>query len=385
MTTPPTNLNPSERLDWLRLIRTENVGPVTFYQLLQRFGSAGAALAALPELARRGGRKAGFTVASRAAAEQELAAVERAGARLLAWGEPDYPVALAALDDAPPLLTVRGRVELLRRRSIAVVGARNASASGQRFAREIAYDLGRASLLVTSGLARGIDAAAHGGALASGTAAVVAGGVDVVYPEENTALHGDIGRAGVIIAEMPFGTVPQARHFPRRNRLISGISGGVLVIEAALRSGSLITARFAAEQGRDVFAVPGSPLDPRCRGTNDLIRNGAILTETAADVLAALGTGLGPPDRIDFAERRSTPYGSTQFRPLAADKAAPGAESELDRGRLAVVERLGPSPVPVDELVRQCQVSAAIVVTILLELELAGRIDRHPGNLVSTR
>jgi DNA processing protein len=363
------------------LIRTENVGPVTFYQLLQRFGSAGAALAALPELARRGGRKAGFIVASRAAAEQELAAVERAGARLLAWGEPDYPAALAALDDAPPLLTVRGRVELLRRRSIAVVGARNASASGQRFAREIAYDLGRAGLLVTSGLARGIDAAAHGGALASGTAAVVAGGADVVYPEENTALHGEIGRAGVIIAEMPLGTVPQARHFPRRNRLISGISAGVLVIEAALRSGSLITARFAGEQGRDVFAVPGSPLDPRCRGTNDLIRNGAILTETAADVL----TGLGLTERTDFAERRSAPYGSTQFRPLAADKAAPGAESELDRGRLAVVERLGPSPVPVDELVRQCQVSAAIVVTILLELELAGRIDRHPGNLVSTR
>src|SRR5260221_591457 len=214
MTTPPTNLNPSERLGWLRLIRTENVGPVTFYQLLQRFGSAGAALAALPELARRGGRKAGFTVASRAAAEQELAAVERAGARLLAWGEPDYPTALAALDDAPPLLTVRGRVELLRRRSIAVVGARNASASGQRFAREIAYDLGRAGLLVTSGLARGIDAAAHGGALSSGTAAVVAGAADLVYSEENPALPAEIRRVGVIIATTPFGTAAQARHFP---------------------------------------------------------------------------------------------------------------------------------------------------------------------------
>ncbi|HWK43337.1 MAG TPA: DNA-processing protein DprA [Stellaceae bacterium] len=367
-------LNPSERLDWLRLIRTEHVGPVTFYQLLGRFGSAAAALQALPDLARRGGRRAAIAVASRAVAEQELAALDKVGATLLAWGEPGYPVALAALDDAPPLISVRGRVDLLRRRGIGVVGARNASASAQRFAREIAYDLGRAGLLVTSGLARGVDAAAHGGALMSGTAAVVAGGVDVIYPEENTALYGEIVEHGVVIAELPVGTVPQARHFPRRNRLISGISVGVLVIEAALKSGSLITARFAAEQGREVFAVPGSPLDPRCRGTNDLIRHGATLTESATDILQALEPGIG----MTLAERPAA-----RFRRKDVVQSDEEADSVPEKARNSLIERLGPSPVPVDELVRQCQVSPAVVATILLELELAGRLDRHPGNRVS--
>ncbi len=366
------SLNPAERLDWLRLIRSENVGPITFYQLLQRFGSAAAALDALPEAARRGGRGRTLKICPRADAERELAAVDKAGARLVAWGEPDYPPALAAVEDAPPLISVRGKAELLSRRAIAVVGARNASTNGRRFAREVAGDLGRRGLLVVSGLARGIDAAAHQGSLETGTVAVVAGGIDVVYPEENQALYEAIAEQGVLVAELPVSTVPQARHFPRRNRIISGISLGVLVVEAALRSGSLITARFALEQGRDVFAVPGSPLDPRCRGTNDLIRRGATLAEGAEDVLTALEGPL------------STPL-TKIHTPALRSPATNGniSEKELDQATLRVLEGLGPTPVPVDELVRQCQLSPAIVVTILLELELAGRLERHAGNQVT--
>jgi DNA processing protein len=371
MSLAPT-LNPQERLDWLRLIRSENVGPVTFHQLMQRHGSAAAALAALPELARRGGRR-NFTVWSREQAERELAAIHQLGAHLIAWGEPDYPANLEPLDDAPPLITVLGRPELLKRRSIALVGARNASASGQRFAREMAYDLARAGFIVTSGLARGIDAAAHGGALAQGTVAVVGGGVDVVYPEENRGLYQEIIEQGAVVAESPVGTVPQARHFPRRNRLISGMSVGVVVIEAALRSGSLITARFAAEQGREVFAVPGSPLDPRCRGTNDLIRNGATLVEGADDVLSAL-IGMGGRIPAEPPRRRPGP------RPPVET-----GQSELDAAESKVTGLLGPTPVPVDELLRQCHLSPSIIATVLLELELAGRLDRHPGGLVSLR
>jgi DNA processing protein len=378
-------LNPSERIDWLRLIRTEHVGPVTFFELLRRFGSAAAALEALPSLANRGGRRAPLALFSRAAAERELAALDKAGATLLAWGEPDYPEALAAIDDAPPLLTLRGRGELLRRPAIAIVGARNASANGRRFAREIAGELGSQGFLVVSGLARGIDAAAHLGSMASGTAAVLGGGVDNIYPEENRDLYEAIAEHGVLLAEPAIGTVPQARHFPRRNRIISGLSLGILVVEAAARSGSLITARLALEQGREVFAVPGSPLDPRCRGTNDLIRNGATLTETVADILHQ----IPPPER-----RRPTPAAAELFaepRPRGEHRPTPariensrgeGGET-AEMGRAQILERLGPTPVAVDELVRQCQLSPAVVVTILLELELAGRLDRHPGNQVS--
>ncbi len=347
-------------------------GPITFYQLLQHFGSAAAALEALPEAARRGGRGRALKICPRAEAERELVALDKAGARLIAWGEPDYPPALAAVEDAPPLISAKGKSELLRKRAIAVVGARNASTNGRRFAREVAADLGRRGLVVVSGLARGIDAAAHQGALETGTVAVIAGGIDVVYPEENRELHEAIAEQGVLVAELPVGTVPQARHFPRRNRIISGISLGVLVVEAALKSGSLITARFALEQGRDVFAVPGSPLDPRCRGTNDLIRRGATLVEGAEDVLAALEGPLSTPLR----EIRT---------PAAHPSLINGniTEKELDKATIRVLEALGPSPVPVDELVRQCQLSPAIVVTILLELELAGRLERHAGNQVT--
>jgi DNA processing protein len=363
-------LSPEERLDWLRLCRTDRVGPVNFYQLLARFGSAGAALEALPRLALRGGARHPAEIAPRAAAQREMETLDRLGARLVCWGEPDYPPLLAEVPDAPPVLAVKGRLPLLQERAVAIVGARNASALGRRFAEDLARELGRAGLAVVSGLARGIDAAAHHGAIETGTIAVVAGGVNVVYPEENRRLHQAIGEHGAILAELPPGTEPQARHFPRRNRIVSGISLGVVVVEAALRSGSLITARLAGEQGRLVFAVPGSPLDPRSQGANDLIRTkDATLVQGAADVLEDLAgmAGTAAPRRPRFtAPARSVPE-----------------ESEVDGAHRTVLELLSPTPVAVDELVRRCHLSAAVVASVLLELELAGRISRHPGNRVA--
>jgi DNA processing protein len=361
------------------LCRTETIGPVSFFAMLRRFGSARAALDMLPRLARRSERSKIVTAITRTAAEAELTAIHTAGARIICWGEPLYPNALAAIDDAPPVLTVLGRAELLQKPMMAIVGARNASASGRRFCRDLAAALGRAGVVVVSGLARGIDAAAHLGALETGSVAVVAGGVDVVYPQENRGLHDALASRGVIAAELPLGTEPQARHFPRRNRIISGMALGVVVVEAAARSGSLITARLALEQGRDVFAVPGSPLDPRCRGSNDLIRHGAILTEGAEDVLSQLGLALA---------HATTQHAATPGQIPATPSWPPMRTDQLiadDAGLEAVAERLGPTPVAVDELVRQCHLSAAAVATLLLELELAGRIERHPGNLVSLR
>jgi DNA processing protein len=378
-------LDPEERLDWLRLSRTESVGPISFYAMLRRFGSARAALDALPQLARRSERARTITATPRAAAEVEFAALARLGGLLLCWGEPCYPPALGEVEDAPPVLSVLGAPELLARPMIAVVGARNASANGRRLGRELAAGLGEGGLVVVSGLARGIDASAHLGALDNGTAGVVAGGVDVVYPEENRGLHEALQRQGAIVAELPLGSEPQARHFPRRNRIISGMALGVLVIEAAARSGSLITARYALEQGREVFAVPGSPLDPRCRGTNDLLRRGATLTETAEDVLSQLGPqvqpGAPPPSRGPIA----APLPVTQRWTLDAPEGRAGEPIADADGLDMILERLGPTPVAVDELVRQCQLTASAVATLLLELELAGRVERHPGNLVSLR
>lgn len=371
MTQPRHPLSDAERLDWLRLIRTENVGPITFHRLLDQFGSAHAALEALPELAKRGGRVKPLRVASKADVEREITANRRFGARLIASCEPDYPEALAAVDDAPPVISVIGHPHLLSRRAVAMVGARNASLNGKKFAETLARDLGAAGLLVASGLARGIDTAAHVGALATGTAAVVAGGIDVVYPPENEKLYRDIVAQGVVIAESPIGTQPQARHFPRRNRLISGLSLGIVVIEAAMKSGSLITARMALEQGREVMAVPGSPLDPRCQGTNNLIRQGAALVESADDVLRALET-LRP---LNLGERQRDLFAAAI--PRESD------ESELVRARALVLENLSPTPVTIDELVRGCQLSAPVVLTVVLELELAGRVLRQPGHQVS--
>jgi DNA processing protein len=329
---------------------------------------------AVPQLGRR------VTVPGRAAAEREMAALARFGARAICWGEPDYPEALAAVEDAPPVLALRGRGELLAAPIVAVVGARNASANGRRLAHDLAAGLGDAGIVVASGMARGIDAAAHGGALATGSVAVVAGGVDVVYPEENRGLYDALARDGAIVAELPPGTEPQARHFPRRNRIISGMSLGIVVVEAAAKSGSLITARFALEQGREVFAVPGSPLDPRCRGCNDLLRSGATLTETAGDIIGQLGPllrgDLLPPRRVAAAPE-------LPFVPSVS--VPPPTSVDGDVGLELILEKLSPTPVAVDELVRQCQLSAAAVATLLLDLELAGRIERHPGNLVSRR
>lgn len=363
-------LSNSEKLDWLRLIRSENVGPVTFFKLLQRFGSAAAALDALPGLARQGGKR-NFRVAARPAARDEIDRLAAVDADLVAWGEPGYPPLLHHIEDPPPLIGVVGNGHLLAKKTIAVVGARNASINGRRLARELAAGMGRGGLLVASGMARGIDAEAHAGALDNGTVGVLAGGVDIVYPKENAALFEAMRERGVLISEVAPGTRPQARHFPRRNRIISGLSRGVVVIEAGARSGSLITARMALEQGREVFVVPGAPGDPRSRGGNRLIRQGATLIERAENVFEALNdlrpATISEPEVFDFKEK--TPV--------------PPNQKEVEEARPAIEQCLAVESVCVDEIIRNCQLSPAVVSTVLLEMELAGRLERHPGNRVS--
>ena len=366
----PHTLTEAEKRDWLRLIRTDNVGPITFRRLLERFGGAGRALDALPDLARRGGAQS-LKPCPKAAAEAEMTALNACGARLLAWGEPDYPPLLAHIEDPPPVLSVIGHVSLLAKKAIAVVGARNASINGCRLAERLARDLGQGGLLVVSGMARGIDAAAHKGALQTGTLAILGGGIDVVYPKENADLYKRIAQEGVLMSEVAPGTEPQARHFPRRNRLISGVSRGVVVVEASPRSGSLITARMALEQGRDVFAVPGAAMDPRARGTNHLIRQGAILTESAEDVLNNINESYGAP------------LADTEAVDFEGISPAPPAPGELEKARKFIEEKLDSAPLVVDEIIRNCQFSPAVVSWALLELELAGRLERHPGNQVS--
>ena len=359
----------AERLARLRLARTEAVGPVTFRELLARYGSAALALEALPDLARRGGRAAPLRIATAADAERELAAGEGLGARLLALGDAGYPPLLAALDPPPPVLWAWGHASLLTRPAVAVVGARVASAAGQRFARELAVGLGRAEVVVVSGLARGIDGAAHEGALATGTVAVLGGGVDDVYPPEHAALHARLAREGCLVSENVIGRRAKAQDFPRRNRIISGLSRAVVVVEAELRSGSLITARLAGEQGREVLAVPGSPLDPRARGCNDLIRNGAAVCEGAEDVLRTLEAlpGLDEPQ-------------GDLFTPRPVDHAALDREAERLRARVEAL--LSPTPVSRDELVRAVGGPAPAVFAALVELALAGRAELLPGGLV---
>ena len=364
-------LGDSERRAWLRLARTPNVGPVTFKALLERFGSAQGALENVPRMMRRGGGGEAVRVPAEADAKAELDALARAGGRMIACCEPEFPPGLAALDAPPPVIQVIGHVPLLARDAVAIVGARNASALGRKFAETIARDLSQAGLLVVSGLARGVDAAAHEGSLGGGTAAVLAGGVDVVYPPEHQALYRRICAEGAVVSEVPFGVAPLARHFPRRNRIISGIARGVVIVEAAEGSGSLITANYALEQGREIFAVPGSPLDPRAKGTNRLIREGAALTESAEDVLMALRPILGR----GFADPPGT---GELFSP--PDPAA--LEAQADRIRAKVEEALGPAPVELDELIRRVGAPPAIVQAVLLELELAGRLARDAGNRV---
>ncbi|MBV9832806.1 MAG: DNA-protecting protein DprA [Alphaproteobacteria bacterium] len=358
-----------ERLARIRLARTSRVGPVTFHEMLGHYGSAEAALEALPELARTA--RLDTRAVSAAQIQREAADLAELGGRFIVIGDDDYPALLAQIADAPPILSVIGDAALLARPSVAVVGARNASVNGRRLAAQFATELGRAGQVITSGLARGIDAAAHEAALPSGTVAVLAGGVDTVYPPENQDLYRTIAGRGAIVSEAPLGTRPQARHFPRRNRIVSGLSAGVLVVEAALQSGSLITARQAAEQGREVFAIPGSPLDPRARGANRLIREGAHLVEETGEILAHLADAPAP-----------------EPRPVAPVKAVPQqidipAQSTPNPWRDSVIACLGPAPTKVDEVVRRCHVSAAELAGLLLELELAGRLERHRGNSVS--
>jgi DNA processing protein len=347
------------------LVRSPGIGPVTYRQLIARFGTAASALDAVPDLARRGGGAAP-KLFTRDQAEREIDRVDKLGARYLVLGQGLYPRLLAELEDAPPLLMAKGDLKLLERQSVAIVGARNAAAAACRFARGLAHDLGGEGLAVVSGLARGIDSAAHDGALETGTIAVIAGGIDAFYPPENEERQRTIAERGIVIAEMPPGTEPRARHFPYRNRIIAGISIGTVVVEAAPKSGSLITARLAAEAGREVMAVPGSPLDPRAQGCNQLIRDGATLVQTAADVAEAIrlptSSVQSPPARFELSEELN------------------GEEVLGDIEGL-----LGPSPVPVDEIIRLSGASSGAVQMALLELDLAGRLDRHAGGKVSLR
>ena len=355
-----------EQIAHLRLIRTPNIGPMTFSLLLQRYGSAADALRAVPELAKRGGRT--LQPAPRSVAEAELAANEAVGARLLFKGGDGYPQRLTRFDDAPAVLSTRGAIHLLDRPGVGIVGARNASINAQRMAQGLADELASEGHVVISGLARGIDAAAHNGALAGGTLAVIAGGIDVYYPPENTELQDAIAETGLIVAEMPPGTQPTPRHFPIRNRIIGSLTLGTVVVEAAERSGSLITARETAERGGEVMAVPGSPLDPRSAGCNHLIREGATLVRGMADILECLArpSVADAPDPQDWRDARL----------------APGPPESIDRCRTTILEALGPEGTDIDEVIRWCGAPTATVLAAILELELAGRITRHHGNRV---
>lgn len=360
---PPND--PAAAVARLRLIRTPQIGPVTYRQLVERFGDAAAAIDALPELAARGGGK-GPVIAPVAMAERELAMAAKLGARHVFVDDADYPALLAELDDAPPAMMVRGDIGLARRPTVAMVGARNASAAACRFARQLAVELGREDVTIVSGLARGVDTAAHVGSIDSGTIAVIAGGIDIAYPPENAALQEAIAARGLLIAEQPPGTEPRARHFPYRNRIIAGLAQGTVVVEAAPKSGSLITARLAGEMGREVMAVPGSPLDPRAQGCNGLIRDGATLIQSAADILELI-----------------RPIDPRMVRAPGSRFDGPPLDDASDAERREVIGLLGPVPVAIDEIIRQSGLAPAIVQTVLLELELAGRLERHAGARVS--
>lgn len=362
-------LNDRQRLQWLRLIRTENVGPASFRNLINRFGSAEAAIDALPELTQAGGAKRPNRVPSEAEAEKELAAIERAGAKLVAIGEVGYPEIFKHIHMPPPLLTVKGRLELLNQQAISIVGSRSASATGIRMTHLLATEIGRADYAIVSGLARGIDAAAHRASLRTGTIGVLAGGLNRPYPAENIPLFQEIGEHGALVSEMPFDWEPRARDFPRRNRLVAGLGLGLVVVEAARQSGSLISARLAGEMGRLVFAVPGSPFEPRSAGTNFLLKEGAILVTDTTDILEAMtplsrsGAQLSMSFSEDF-ESAATPTLS-------------GNERDLVLGALSV------TPTPIDNLVRYTGLHPAQFSMILLELDLAGRIERHPNGSIS--
>ena len=380
---PVAALGDAERLACLRLIRTENVGPVAFRELINHCGGAGRALAALPELTRRGGRRQAVQIYPRDKAEVELAAANRIGARPLFTIEPGYPAALAHAGVPPPMIYVKGRAELLARPAVAIVGARNASAAGRAMARQLAAGLGASGIVVASGLARGIDGAAHETALATGTVAVVAGGVDHIYPPEHEDLYARIGTEGCLVSEQPPGFRARGNDFPRRNRIISGLSMGVVVVEAATRSGSLITARRAVEQGREVFAVPGHPLDPRAEGTNSLLKQGATIVTSAADVLALSPQITALPRGVQESAGPQEPDDGPQgdWGSSASETPPPPPEAT----QAAVLAALGPAPVSIDELIRATGLPIRTLQGALLELTLADRIERHGAQLVSRK
>lgn len=363
----PRELSHTERRDWIRLIRTQNVGPVSFRDLINRYGDAASALDALPSLIRK--KPINPPRADQVEAEMEYA--DQMGVRLICAVEPDYPAYLRALYPPPPVISVLGNIATLHQPCVAIIGSRNASAIGQRFANSLAAELGQAGYAVVSGLARGIDAAAHTGALASGTIAVLGGGVDHIYPRENTELHAQIAQTGAIISESPMGYRATARDFPRRNRIISGLCRGVIVIEAAERSGTLITARYALEQNREVMAAPGSPLDPRTKGCNRLIRQGAHLIETASDVIAVLETlrplGLEEPKDL---------FDAPPFDPIRA-------ETDIAKAKLRVLDLLSPTPTPRDDIIRASGLPLPLVTAALLEMELAGDAHVEPDGRIS--
>jgi DNA processing protein len=373
--TEPIRLSDEQRLDWLRLIRSQNVGPRTFRALLNHFGGARGALEALPSLARRGGAGAP-QICSRQDAEREIETCGKLGIALVALGEAHYPRRLQMIDDAPPLLAIRGNSDMLAMPLVAIVGSRNASAAGVKMTERLTRGLCEAGFAIASGLARGIDAAAHRASVATGTLAVLAGGHDRVYPPKHAGLLDDVLRTGLAVTEMPLGWEPRARDFPRRNRLISGVSLGVVIVEAAKRSGSLITARLALEQGREVFAVPGSPLDPRAEGTNGLIKQGATPVTETDDIVSVLqpiiGTDVGTESGTGFPAREQDreEHGKSTSEPAADERAR-------------VIALLSPAPVSLDDLIRLSSTSPMVVRMVLLELEIAGRIERHGGGLVS--
>lgn len=366
-------LTDEQRLNWLQLVRSENVGPATFRDLINHFRTASAALEALPELIARGGVAGKIKIATRQDAEREIEFAARNNARFIGMGEPDYPSALRSVDYPPPLLCVKGNSSILNNPAVAIVGSRNASINGMRLAANFAAELGQAGYTIISGLARGIDASAHEHSLKSGTIAVFAGGVDTIFPTENEELALDIlENGGAFISEMPMGWKPRAKDFPRRNRLVAGIGSGLLVIEAAKRSGSLISARLANEAGRTVYALPGSPLDPRCAGTNWLIKQGATLVTE-------------PNDIIDDLSAVTVPEQNSFWNEPDGDGLEPDLPSELDAEdvRKSIVSALGPTPVEIDDIIRFSGASPGQVQLVLIELDLAGRLERHGGNRVS--
>jgi DNA processing protein len=395
-------LSDRQRLDWLRLIRSESIGPRTFRSLMNRFGGAAAALDALPDLGRQAGRQ--LRLCSPAEAEREFVATQRLGGRLIALGEAGYPGPLQAIDSAPPLLTVLGAAEVLLRPCVALVGSRNASAAGQKFTARLARDLGEAGFVIVSGLARGIDTSAHQASCQTGSVAVLAGGLDEIYPPQNLPLFETLIAQGAGVTEMPLGWAPRGRDFPRRNRLVSGLSLGTVVVEAARQSGSLITARFANEQGRQVFAVPGSPLDPRAEGGNHLIREGATLVSEAAHVIEALrplidpgierpdvfrareDSGHGASDRLwdelDLPGIEPAPEGAVPM-PAFDLSQPPGRAGPDQDARVAVLHLLGTAPISLDDLVRASGLTARDVSRAVLELELSSAVRRHPGGMLS--